>query len=123
MDCTQQIEELNSRLTVSGQSYRVIERKNAAQVSVEYVGEFQQKTVIWQVDIGSIPVMLQERQVQDGRRQYIDIQQLDECHFQANVALNRNSIRDADILATMIMIRKYKRLSLGRHEYGDLIGA
>lgn len=121
MDCTHEIEELNSRLVVSGQSYRVIERKNAAQVSVEYVGEFQQIPVIWQVRICSIPAILQQHKALEGMRQYIDIQQQDECHFKADVVLNRDSIRDADILATMIMISKYKRLSLGRHEYGELI--
>lgn len=121
MDCTEQIEELNSLLTDSGQSYHVVERKTAGHVKVAYVGEFQQQPVIWQVQIWSIPAFRKEYGPRRAMRQFIQIEQGDDCHLEAQVILNRENIREADILATMIMLRKYKRLALGRHEYGEFI--
>jgi len=53
-------------------------------------------------------------------KQFIEIEQGEAC-YRVLVVLKLGEINAAAIGRTIIMIRKYKRLHVGRHEYGDTV--
>ena len=51
-------------------------------------------------------------------KQFINIQPLKQNTLKLTIALNINKISHPNIQKMMIMIKQYKNLSIGHHEYG-----
>lgn len=83
-----------------------------------FIGDFQQVRVTWHVHLCTC-----RSHVFDNieiKRQLIVIEESPVAdHYKAYVCLNIPRISLADITKTIIMIRQYKKLCLGRHEYGE----
>lgn len=105
--------------------YTLLQQHSAEHVELQFNGSLFNQPVVWQAHI---------RTLRDYCFYELAIpQQLDTVHAQAFidinthnnqysllVALNIPVIDDAAILRTIIMIRQYKRLQPGRHQYGDI---
>ncbi|MGD8571205.1 MAG: hypothetical protein PVF34_08235 [Gammaproteobacteria bacterium] len=81
-------------------------------VHVEFAGRYGGEPVIWQATIVALGV--------GTSRQYIDVQIPTGRSPRIEVGLPLDCIREPDILKTMMMIRHYKKLSHGRHEFGGI---
>lgn len=89
-----------------------------------FEGRFDGGDVIWQCELYTL-ASLAQRSRQSSQRQFIEIQsqpvsqQQGKPVLQIMVGLNVPKIDTAVIEKTTIMIRNYKRLQTGRHEYGE----
>jgi hypothetical protein len=86
---------------------------------VRFEGRFEEQPVVWYAQIETLAHFAQ-RSGSQRVRQFIDIQLEAERH-QVQIGLNLPRIDNAGVMRTIIMIRKYKRLHAGRHEYGEWI--
>jgi hypothetical protein len=86
-----------------------------------FKGHFQQVSVTWHVHLLTCQSRNhQSATQQDVFRQFIDIEKSRQAgHYHAQICLNIPKISNAAIMKTIIMIRQYKNLATGRHEYGE----
>lgn len=102
-------------------SYTLIKQDNEQHSHIEFNGQFQGKDVLWDTHFYSIKGYCSEKNIHEtNMKQFIDIQQpeSDNSRLQLTIALNINKVNHQNIQKMMIMIKQYKNLSLGRHEYG-----
>jgi len=90
----------------------------------EFEGRFDGAEVVWQCELHTL-ASLAQRSRQSNQRQFIEIQsqpvsqQQGKPVLQIMIGLNVPKIDAAVIEKTTIMVRNYKRLQAGRHEYGE----
>ena len=97
-----------------------------ADSSAEFVfaGRFDGDEVIWHCELHTLASLARHSR-QSSQRQFIEIQpspmaeQQGKPVLQVAIGLNVPKIDAAVIEKTTIMIRNYKRLQAGRHEYGE----
>jgi len=119
----QAAKNLVEKLIRSGQAYELVERISSARVLIRFTGPFHHEPVVWQADIRTLRDKfggIQSGHEQHDFRQSIEIFENNES-YSINIALNLNEIDEAAIKRTIIMVRKYKRLHLGYHEYGEAV--
>ncbi len=103
-----------------------LEQDSTEQEAVfSFKGHFQHAPVTWHVHLMTCQSeVAQTPPHQQSNQQFIDIEKdRQEGHYQAKICLNIAKVNDAAILKTMIMLRQYKNLSEGRHEYSATIQA
>lgn len=93
--------------------------------SVSFLGPFQGHTVVWNMTVATLAhYRLAEAYViatTESRRficPFIDIKKEADGGYQLNVGLDLPVIDEAVIKKTIIMIRNYKRLAIGKIEFG-----
>lgn len=99
----------------TGDDYTLVGTKVNGVVVVEFSGTFESETVIWQAEIRCL------YQQPSLSRSYIDIKPPLDGKRPVTVGLPLRQIDRAAIIKTITMIRGYKRLMHGRHEFGDQI--
>ena len=83
------------------------------EVLIEFVGEFAGLPVIWNARL----IALNQTTTQTFP-QYIDISSCEnKTEFKIEIGLAVNEITEPTILKTIMMVRQYKQLRLGRHEF------
>lgn len=105
---TGQVEEFSSSLAERGLEYQLVSRSGRGKVHIRFTGRFGGSPVIWDATICA----------QEFPR-YIEVAENGYPVRRIAIGLNIAEIDHAAILRTMIMIRKYKRLHAGRHEFGN----
>lgn len=80
-----------------------------------FVGPFQGRDVIWNARLSVLPLSAEGS---PPPRQFIEVTPRDALHYDLEVGLAVCRIDRATILKTIMMIRQYKRLRLGRHVFG-----
>lgn len=98
-------------------SYHLIQRHSAEHVELEFTGTLQKLPVLWHAHIFTLKEYYRQQQLVSSQA-FIDVQVLG-IKYVLTVAINLPIIDDAAIQRTIIMIRQYKRLQPGRHDYGD----
>lgn len=111
------VQELQRRLVGSHNDYLLQDELPAHRVRLLFAGPFKGETVVWNACIETIEAYAQHHRVDDDPQQFIDIRCENEVHW-IHIGLNVQQIDQAVIERSMIMVRNYKRLSEGRHEYG-----
>jgi len=111
------VDELENELSTQLQSYLVYSELPAAKAYVQFTGEFESRVVVWNACIRTVKEYAKHHEVADDPKQVIDIW-IEEGSYLIDIALNLEQINRAVIERTIIMVRKYKRLRKGRHEYG-----
>ena len=111
--------------------YKLQQRHSADHVEVEFSGTLHNQPVTWHAHIRTLHdyclhELTSSREHDSNTSGIIHIQPFIDISIENNihrltVALNLPVIDDAAILRTIIMIRQYKRLKPGRHQYGDII--
>jgi len=87
---------------------------------------FEGKEVVWGANIKTLYACYLERKsaISDEHaqklHQFIDIKLCNKT-YQVEIGLNLKQIDEPAIKRAIIMMRKYKRLHFGRHEYGEAI--
>ncbi len=89
---------------------------------IRFIGSFEGRPVIWDATI----MALEHTHGTDDRneqahpdRQFIEIDEGEGDIRKVRIGLQLHRIDEQTIFKTIIMIRKYKRLHTGRHEFGS----
>lgn len=112
--------ELNSlidELDGSAADYLLLEDHGPEHGHCLFRGQFQNQDIVWDCHIHPL---LQNDASENGSRsrQYIDIsQQKNDKSLRIEIGLNVISITRAVVLKSIIMVRQFKNLDYGRHEW------
>lgn len=93
---------------------------NHSEARFTFEGKFNQQTVTWHAYLCTCKnYTLKNKPENNSVRQFIDIRpHQTNNHYYLKICLDLEKITQAEILKTTIMIRLYKNLALGRHEFG-----
>jgi hypothetical protein len=121
----QLVRQLEQELTQKGSDYLIDQREDDACL-LRFIGHFDGKPVVWHTELQTLRKFADDYRKRTATndllrlRQFIDMDKQQE-HYRLQIGLNLDKIDDAAILRTIIMVRQYKRLHMGRHEYGECI--
>lgn len=110
-------QELQRHLAESHSDYLLQDALPADRVRLVFAGSFSSRPVVWNACIETIDSYARHHHVDDDPQQFIDIRRENDAYW-IHVGLNVRQIDQAVIERSIIMIRNYKRLREGRHEYG-----
>lgn len=114
--------EFEQQLTKQQQTYELLSPLGEAACHVRFSGPFQGKLIIWDAHLQTLAYYVRNRETRDRKvRQFIDVGAEGTQGRHITIGLNLPIIDEPVILKTMIMIRQYKRLAMGRHEYGEWV--
>lgn len=104
----------------AGRDYRLIGTPHDDQVHIRFTGPFQGRQVTWDARIVTLAHAARSRPANSTAelRQFIEVGRDNDGTRQLRIGLNVDHIDEPAILKTIIMIRQYRRLQEGRHEYG-----
>jgi hypothetical protein len=119
------VDDLKKRLARSGKDYEVLGPLGAARVRVRFLGTFVGTEVVWDATVVALqqchrdrpPASLSQRAGQ--LRQFIEIGDQTPVGVRLTVGLAVRTIDEPTVRKTIVMIRNYKRLRRGRHEFGE----
>ncbi len=100
--------------------YRLIGTPYDDHVHIRFTGPFRGRQVTWDARIVTLAHAARSRPASSTAelRQFIEVGQDNGDTRQLGIGLNVDRIDEPAILKTIIMIRQYRRLREGRHEYG-----
>jgi hypothetical protein len=111
------VQELQRQLVESHSDYLLQDVLPADRVRLAFAGLFNGEPVVWNACIETIESYAKHHEVSDDPQQFIDIRRENGAYW-IHIGLNVHQIDQAVIERSMIMVRNYKRLREGRHEYG-----
>lgn len=100
------VAELKQRLARSGKEFEWVARPDESAAEIRFVGPFEGREVIWAARI--------ER---SADAQFIEVGAPDGDVCPMHVGLQVAAIDTPSILKSIVMVRQYKRLRRGRHEF------
>jgi len=103
-------QNLYQRLSSSFIDYIAHSVVGECQVEVEFTGQFAQRNVVWFATIRCLSA-------DKDRKQYIDVQLEEAENPRVEIGLPMKTIDEPAILKSILMIRHYKNLREGRHEF------
>lgn len=111
------VKDLRAQLKAQNKEYILASELPALKVYLQVEGVFAGEQVVWNMCIRTIEEYSKDHQITNDPQQFIKIEQKDDA-YHIEVGLNVKLIDRPVVERTIIMVRKYKRLYLGRHEYG-----
>lgn len=100
-------------------TYTLIEQVNTQYAHIKFEGTFQGNTVTWDTHFFTLNGYSAVKKTgQNITQQFINIKESNTDTMELTLALNISKINNPNIQKMMIMIKQYKKLALGRHEYG-----
>lgn len=109
-------------LAQQGCNYDLLGGLDSPSCHLRFTGKFMGDFVIWDATLMSLTYYLHKLAIdghsQPGARQFIEIGDDTRHGRQITIALDVPIIDRPTIVKTMIMVRQYKRMCPGRHEYG-----
>ena len=106
------LQQFHRELEDSGRDYIHVAPPQPGCAQIRFTGPFEGRTVLWDA---SVMTLAHYRELASATGATPILRQF--------IGLNVARIDAPALLKTIIMIRKYKRLHCGRHEYGDATGA
>jgi len=101
-------------------SYTLIQQINTQLAHIKFTGPFQDKIVTWDTHFFTLKGYIAQENIKNTElKQFIEIQPVRADVMKLTVALNIDAITNPNIQKMIIMIKQYKNLSIGRHEYGS----
>ena len=116
-ECITDLTELHGKLTSQQKNYLLKGELPSLKTYLQFEGVFNNQVVVWNACVCTIEEYAMDHEVLDDPKQFIDIQVKGDVHL-LRVGLNVSLIDHAMLERTIIMVRKYKRLQQGLHEYG-----
>ena len=123
---SQAVKQFEESLKASNSDFVITNSDDDQACEIKFIGTFNGSSVIWQANIQTLKHYvgrLREENKEAGvikMQQFLEIEPKKEF-FRIEVGLNLDKIDEAAIKRAIIMIRKYKRLHIGRHEYGEFV--
>jgi hypothetical protein len=118
--------QFRRKLEHSGRDYLHVAQPQPGHAHIRFTGPFEGRTILWDA---TVMTLVHYRGLAGGtdtaqpRRQFIEVGPEQNQLRKLVIGLNVAQINTPVLLKTIIMIRKYKRLHRGRHEYGDACNA
>jgi hypothetical protein len=100
------VAELKARLAASGHPCEIVARHGATAADIRFVGPFEGREVAWEARVEAVT-----------GPQFIEIGEPVGAVFPIRVGLNLAAIDEPALAKAVIMIRGYKRLRRGHHEF------
>lgn len=104
--------------------YQLIQRDSPQSVHVRFSGMFQQRPVTWDAHICTLACIADSLERPLSLKKFIHIPEAPLSRHTpcaVIIGLPLPAINEAAIIASIIMVRQYKNLSTGKHEYGEPI--
>ena len=119
------VEAFAQYLETTGQSYLIQGEPRPHAVRLRFTGRFEGRDVVW--DCEFVTLAEEYRRLHDtgngvvagGLRNFLDVGVADAQLVPIRVGLDLPGIDAAEIEKMIIMVRNYKRLHRGRHDFGD----
>jgi hypothetical protein len=114
----------NTQMEMLGGDYICSTRLPAATASVSFLGQFHGQTVLWNMTLATLlhyrscvdhEIFTTEQEIFNCP--FIEIKEGVEGVYQIRVGLDLGTIDDPVIKKSIIMIRNYKRLAIGKIEF------
>jgi len=105
-----------------GIPFSLLAPPDAGQARFTFTGRFQNQDIVWDATLFTLARYHTEQPKSAHptvRTAFMEIGDETACGRAIRVALDIPHIDDAAMLRTIIMIRHYKRLRPGRHEFGE----
>ena len=102
--------------------YEALEPLGGQTSLVRFTGSMQGQSIVWTVRLITLAhhyQRLSSAERDKGVRQFIKAEPIANGVGSAMIALNLPCIDEPAVLKTMIMLRQWKRLGPGWHEYGE----
>lgn len=109
------VDAFSSYLQEQHQNWLLIDQDDDQRAHLRFTGPFQGQVVVWDCEFVTLAAAR-------AQRNFIDIGSPRESGVPLRVGLSIACIDTPAIEKMIIMIRHYKRLRLGRHEYGEAPG-
>lgn len=108
-----------------GQPFLLLDEPQDERVHVRFTGPFEGAQVVWDCEFVTLRAERRHHSPDSpgaagGRRSFIDIGAAGDRGVALRVGLDLAHIDRPAILKMMVMIRNYKRLRRGRHEFGSV---
>lgn len=100
------------RASLAGADYLCESPFGGTSVRVRFIGHFEQQEVVWDAELNALAATNPET------RQFIDIGMPSARGIPITIGLRVTCLDRPTLLKTLIMVRSYKRLRTGRHEFG-----
>jgi hypothetical protein len=104
--------EFQRSLAERSEHYRLIDQPAEDRAHIRFTGSFEGSDITWDA-------WLLAQGVGSSARQFIDIARSGYPLRRITIGINVAAIDQAVLLKTIIMIRNYRRLHVGRHEFGN----
>lgn len=114
------VAEFRQQLIELNREYLCSPEPPAHEISVRFLGRFEGQAVVWDMRLHTLALWQrpQLRPESEPARHFMQIHRDADGTLRIEVALNVAEIDHPTIRKTIVMIRNYKLLSLGRHEWG-----
>ena len=107
---------------IQGIAYKLLAPLTSTLARFSFAGKFQNQEIVWDATLLTLKQYHAEQSVQTTpvqRSPFMQIGDATDLGRALRVALDIAQIDEPAILRTIIMIRQYKRLHAGRHEFGE----
>jgi len=116
--------EFHRQREQQGDHYQALSPLDRPRVHIRFAGHFEGRQIIWDADLRTLQYEHDQscskpEQAPEELRQYIQVHPAEGEQIPITIALNVPQFDEPAILKTIIMIHNYKRLRLGRHEFGQ----
>lgn len=99
--------------------YTLIHQFNKQHAHLSFISDFEGKETTWDTNFFTVEgFQIEKNIINTDFKQFIDIDPITPDAMKLTVALKVDEINRPNILKMIIMIKQYKNLSIGRHEYG-----
>ena len=119
------IRDFEHELSSLGTDFVQLSPFNRDYQHVRFTGPFAGADIIWDAHIYTLSYYLHEVKKQSSTemscRAFLDVGDLNELGRKIEIGLHLPYLDVPSMKKTMIMVRQYKRLALGRYEYGEII--
>lgn len=100
-------------------SYELIKQYDNQHIHIKFEGNFQGQMVIWDTHFFTLASYnSQKSTTKKSSKQFIYIEPSETNIFKLTICLKIPEITEPSIQKMIIMVKQYKNLALGHHEYG-----
>jgi len=105
-------------LSPTGGAYERLSAIPAQQALIRFIGHFEHQPVIWQATVQTLAFAASLQGV-EALQSFIDIDGHTDNARLIRVGLPVSVVDEAVLRNTVLMVRRYKNLRPGRHDYGE----
>lgn len=114
--------EFEQHLAKQQQQYELLSPLGDDHCHLRFSGPYQDEVVIWDAYLQTLAYHVRNRTpANPSARQFIEVGDEGAQGRLIRIGLNLPMIDEPVVLKTLIMVRQYKRLALGRHEFGEWV--
>lgn len=118
-----QIELFEQQLANAGNDFQLLSPFQKGYLQARFIGSFEGEKIVWDAHLYTLTYYLREIKKQTAEplqgRAFIDVGDLNEFGRRIEIGLHLPYIDEPCLIKTMVMVRQYKRLKYGRHEFGE----